>query len=868
VLSFIPATLQRDPATWLTGGAMNWRQAIETNLFAFARDVRFGVRLLGKTPGFTTIAILTLALGIGANTAAFSLLYALAFRDLPVPHPEQLVRFGPQKGADSDMNMSLPMFEEIARSQTVFSDVFACWCPTALDVEAGQVVSVSDVWAVTGNFQAALGAVPEIGRLIVADDVDLHGGPATQVAVLGYNFWQRYYGGASNVIGQTVRIEGVPFTIVGVTRRGFQGIRADVTPDVTLPLPAEAIITRRSEIQKYLRRRESRWLVVVGRLRPGVTLPQARAQLESQWPAIREAVLPENQSPAELDAFRALPLRVASGAKGDSGMRERFIDPLYLFFGLAGLVLLIACVNLASLTLARTTSRSHEIGVRIALGATRARLVQQMLTESLLLSLAGMLAGLAFAQWSSRALSGYILGQTTIIPAALNLSLDWRILLFSAAAAVLTGILFGIIPAWRFTGEARNVSVQESSRIIGAGTGLLGKTLVVAQIALSLVLLAAAGLFTQTLHELRTADPGYRASGVLSVSAFGPPGGFRNVDFAKHYRELTTRIEALPHVVSAAVMDVEPGSRYVPWTEQARIAGGNAGMNAGGNGGTSAAPIRVDFDMQTPQAFRTLEIGILRGRDFRWSDDTHAPHVAIVSRSFAEQLFPGRDAMGQRIEIPSRPEWPSAQIVGIVADATLYDRRQHAPPTVYVPMMQYDSPGSLLVRTEVPAAAIAGALRQAIESFGLERVFRIQDLSAVMDHTLLRERITAMLATVFGGLALLLSAIGLYGLMAYNVTRRTREIGIRMALGARRESVRWLILRESLLLALLGIATGLPCAMGSSRFIAHLLFRATMGDPAILAGVCGILIAVAAVASWLPAYRAARVDPMIALRHD
>jgi predicted permease len=835
---------------------MTWSRRAGSILSTLARDVQFGARLLRKSPGFTVVAILTLALGIGANTAIFSLLYSLAFRELPVPHPEQLVRFGPQQGGGPGIGMSFPAFEEIARSQKVFSSVFA-WCNAAFNVEAEDGFSVAAVWAVTGNFHNDLGAVPEIGRVLAPEDADLHAASATQVAVLGYNFWQRHYGGDSKAIGRAVKIDGLPFTIIGVTRRAFSGMRSDGSPDVTIPLPAEPVITGRRDIQKAFQRRGERWLDAAARLRPGVTLHQAQAQLQAQWPAIREATLPLDQPLADREAYRALHLSVESGATGDSFLRGQFTRSLYLMFSLSGLVLLAACVNLASLTLARTAARGREIGVRVALGASRARLIGQMLTESLLLSAGGMLAGLVFAYWSSRAFATYVLSQTHIGLTSLSLPFDARILLFSSAAAVFTAVLFGIVPAWRFTGESHNVSVQESARIITAGTGMLGRTLIVAQIALSVVLLAAAGLFVRSLRELHAVDPGYRASGVLSVSARVKPGNQlrRDSDLGRYYRELTERMAAIPQVKSVALMRQHPNIGG-PWHEDVKLAGSNA------------AAVHADLEVVTPGAFQVLEIGLLRGRDFTWRDDAHAPHVAIVSRSFAERMFPGQDSIGRMIEVPSESSWPAAQIVGIAADASLSDLRVRAQPTVYFPGVQLGLVCFPLVRTDVPVAAIAGSLRQAVGSLGLEDVYRLEELSAYIDRSLIRERVIAMLALFFGGLALLLSAIGLYGLMAYNVTRRTREIGIRMALGAQQPGVRWLVLRESLLLALLGIGAGLPCAMAASRWVGTLLFRVTIGDPAILTGICGALLAVAALATWLPAQRATHVDPMVALRHE
>ena len=827
-------------------------------LEALAQDIRFALRMLRKSPGFTAVAVLTLALGIGANTAIFSLLYTLAFRNLPVPHPGQLVRFGAHVGDDPYVALSVPMFEEFARSQKAFSGVFA-WAPEGVfNIEIKGTLSRADIWPVTGNYYSELGATPEIGRLIGPEDVDLHATAATPLAVLGYSFWQRRYGADPGVIGNMVKIEGIPFTIIGVTRKGFGGISAEDLPEVTVPLTAEPLIEGDPDVQKHLQRGNALGIEAAGRLKAGVTMEQARADLETLWPSIREAVMPASLSAAERLRYLSLHLKVESGARGASYLRHRFSQPLYLLLGIAGVVLLVACVNLASLTLARAASRSHEIGVRVALGASRARLVRQMLTESIMLSLAGTLAGLAFANWGSRALAAFIIGQIYIVPATLHLAPDLRILGFAIAAALLTGILFGLAPAWRATREDPNAALQQASRTLGSGTGALGKGLIVTQVALSLVLLAGAGLFIRTLQKLRAVDPGFRTRSVLSIDLMPKPGGYKNLEWVSYYRELTDRVSSLPGVISAGHINRHPGDG-MEWTEEVRIRG------------TNTEDFRADLGMVMPGAFRTMGIELHRGRDFNWEDDDHAPRVAVVSRGLADQFFPHTGAIGQHIDITTRPKWQNIEIVGIVSDASLYDIRKHAPPTVYLPTTQYgDYMGwsDVLVQTSIPPAAMAASVSREIESLGHEYVTSVTTISENINRSLLQERVTAFLSGFFGGLALLLAAIGLYGLMAFNVTRRTREIGIRIALGAERNSVQWLVLRETLALAALGLAVGLPCALAASRLIAGALYGVPAKDPVTLAAVSALLVGVAALAGWFPARRATRIDPMVALRHE
>lgn len=824
------------------------------------QDVRFGLRMLRKSPGFTAVAVVTLALGIGANTATFSLLNGLVLRDLPVPHAEQLVRFGAHSPGDDYTALSLPMFREFSRGQNVFSGTFAWWGDIVLNVETDGALSRPDVWAVDGNFYSELGAMPEIGRFFDPEEENLHAAAPAPVAVLSYGFWQTHYGRARDVIGKTLKIEGRPFTIIGVTRKGFTGISADLEMGVTVPLTAEPLLggDDDKDVQKYLQRGDALWLEAAGRLKPGVTLEQARAQLDALWPGIRHEMTPLDKTPAELIRFRELQLKVESGAKGASFLRHRFDKPLYVVLAISGLVLLVACANLASLMLARAASRSHEMGVRVALGASRGRLARQMLAESLTLSVAGALAGVVLAYWASRALAAFILGQIYIVPAALNLSPDWHILGFTAGATIATGLLFGLAPAWRATREDANAALQQSTRTLGGGTGALGKGLIVTQVALSVVLLASAGLFIRSLEKLHAVEPGFRTRNLFNIGLYPKPHGYKNLAWVDYYRELTDRVSSLPGVVSSGMAHIRLGN-VLEWTERARIAG------------TDTEGLQADFEMAMPGFFETAGIALLRGRSFTWQDDEHAPRVAMVSKKFAEKLCPGGDAIGQQLDVVTMPKWQNLQIIGVVSNASLYDIRKQSPPTVYLPSMQYgDYMGwsELLVQVHGAPLNVTSAVRRTVESLGHEYVFSINTVAQNIDRSLLQERVTAMLSAFFGGLALLLGAIGLYGLMAYNVTQRTREIGIRVALGAHRGSVQLMVLRETLLLALTGLAIGIPCALLASRFIASMLYGVAPHDAVTLAAVSLVLLIAAGIAGFLPSRRAMRVDPMVALRHE
>jgi predicted permease len=814
------------------------------------QDLRYGLRVLRKWPGFTAVAVLTLALGIGANTAIFSLLDALVFRDASVPHPEQIVRFGVHTPDDPSTEVSLPMFKEFSRSQKIFAATFGLWGDIIASVEINGAFSQADLVAVTGNYYSELGALPEIGRLIAPQDVNLDTTETTQVAVLDYGFWQRHYGGTRDVIGKTIKIEDVPFVIIGVIREGFKGLSAEAAPEIVIPLTAEPLVYPSSDVTWS-------WFGAMARLKPGVRLEQAQAQLEALWPEIQKEQTPTNGTPAELARYRSLTVKVESREKGGSYVRTHFANPLYVLFAIAGLVLLLACVNLASLMLARSSSRSHEMAVRVALGAGHVRIVRQMLTESVMLSLAGTVAGFGFAHWTSHALSDFILGQIYSIPAQLNLAPDWRILGFTAGIAIFTGVLFGLAPAFRATREDPNAALQHSSRTLGRGTGL-GARLIVLQVALSVVLLMGAGLFVRTLKELREANPGFRTHSLLDVGISPKPNAYKNLDLVSYYHQLTDRIAALPGVDSAGMVRTGPGN-ILEWTENMRIAG------------TDTEGFTADFAMVMPGAFRALGMALLSGRTFDWQDDDHAAHVAIVSKNLAEKLFPSGNAIGRHIDVTSDPKWQNLEVIGVVSDASLYDIRKDRPPTLYVPCTQYREfmkwP-TLLVQTSMPPAAIAGALRQTVESLGHEYIVSIKSVEQNIDRSILQERITAILSAFFGALALLLAAIGLYGLMAYAVTQRTREIGIRMALGAKRSSVLKAVLRETLVLVGAGVAIGLPCALAATRLIAHMLYGLSPNDPVTLGCAVGALLAVGLLAGYLPARRAMKVDPLVALRYE
>ena len=828
-----------------------------TWLEQFLQDVRYGLRMLAKSPGFTAAAVLTLALGIGANTAIFSLLNAVLLRRLPVREPDQLVEIFSRDRNGRSGQLSFPLFEAIEPRQRVFSGMFAWWGDGIFNVEANGTLTRGDLYCVTENFYSELGVTPLMGRLLTASDVNLRGGSPASVAVLGYGFWQRIYGGDAAVLGKTVRVEGIPFTVVGVTRQGFKGMSLAAAPDVTLPLTAEPMILLGGT--RNLGTRSAFWVAATGRLMPGVTLAQARSQVGSFWRAALEETVPPEFSAPQRSEYLARSADLESAANGmDYYLRAHLTRPLYFLAGIAGLILLIACVNLASLMLARAAGRNHEMGVRVALGASRGRLARQLLTESVLLSVLGATLGLGFAWQSSVALKNLITGNYAV-PSTLNVSPDPRVLGFTAALAILAGVLFGLAPVWQVARRTPLAALRENSRTLANPAGRLGKGLICLQVATSVVLLMGAGLFVRSLEKLSSIDPGIATQGVLDLQLFPRPHGYDNLDNFTYYSQLLERVSSLPGVSGAGLSHFRPAGGY-EWQES--VAASSAPADPG---------MKADLAWVTPGFFEALSIRLMGGRAFNLSDNEHSARVAILSKSLARRLFPAGEALGHRVNIGADPKWQNLEVVGIAADARLYDVRNPNTFIAYVDALQV---GDLLhwseleVRTAAGPAAATGAVSNVVDSLGHEYVLSARTLGQVKDGALLNERLTAMLSELFGGLALLLVATGLYGLMSYSVAGRTREMGIRMALGARPAGILWMVWRETLALVALGLLIGIPAAWLAARLIAHMVYGLSPHDPLTFAAVLLVLVAVTTIAGYFPARRATRVDPLRALRHE
>lgn len=805
------------------------------------QNLRYAIRGLGNDPGLAIVSVLSLALAIGANTAIFSLLDALLLRDLPVQHPERLVELSVVRRGDKIM-FSYPMFREIERGQKVFSGLIGWSFGEQTNVQLHGELFQATVRSVTGNYYSVLGTTPLLGRLITPSDKE-----TSPVAVISYEFWHRRFGGAPDVVGKNIAIEGQPYTVIGVTRKWFTGMSTGEGPDVTTPMKSND-------------NRAMLWIFVTGRLKDGVTAEQARAQLQSFWPEVLHLTASTNAPGLRRELFLSMGLDVSPAATGvNRTLRSQFTRPLSVLMGIVGLILLLACVNLASLLVARARTRSHEMSVRLALGATRWTLARQIMTESLVLSTCGAIAGLAFAYWGSRLLVA-LMTEGYITPVVFDLRPDWRVLSLTAFVAVLTGILFGLAPAWRCSHEAPATVLQQGTRSLTGSTGRLGQALIVTQVGLSLVLLLGAGLLVRSFQKLGSVNLGFEKESVLELEFTARPGAYQNLDVNSYHRQLVEHIANLPGVDSFSFSEFSVG-RGPYWEEMASPVSEAPSPNAG---------VMAHAAMVTPSLFRTLGISLVRGRDFDWSDDEHHPHVAILSSSLAARLFPFGEAVGQRIRFSFLPEMQNLEVVGVAGNARFFDFHNAAPPAIYLPTLQYtpDPWGYLFLRTRKSPEALTRRVENEVNFFGRDYFLSAKTMDEKIRLALVEDRAIAVLSGFFSGLALLLALIGLYGLMSYSVSRRTREIGIRAALGAEQTALIWLVLREALALVLLGIAVGIPSALAASRLITSMLFGISPGDLQTIAAVSFLLLASALFAGCVPAVRASRTNPVVALRTE
>jgi len=820
------------------------------------QDLRYGIRMLLKYPGFTCAAVLTLALGIGANMAIFQLIDAVRLRTLPVKAPQELaeVRMADMKGARGGIGRSPsvtnPIWEQISEHQRAFAGVFA-WGTDNVNLAPGGEVRSARMLYVSGDFFNTLGVQPALGRVFTTTDDQRGCGEAG--LVISHAFWRREYGGDTNVIGRKLTLGDHSFEIIGVTPAGFFGMEVGRSFDLALPICAITLVRGNNNFLSGT----IWWLTVTGRLKPGWSLEQANAEMQATSPGLFEAALPANYPPASVKDFLGSKLTVVPAGSGASQLREKYAQALWLLLAIAGSVLLIACANLANLLLARASTREREFAVRHALGASRGRLVRQLLAESLLLAAVGAGVGAWLAQALSQFLVAFI--STSADPVFLDLALDWRMLGVAAGLAVLTCLLFGLAPAIRATRVEPGALLKSSGRGMTAGRErfILRRALVVAQVALSLVLVAGALLFSRSLGKLLTVETGFRQEDVLLADVRFQRLNLPSERVPAYKNELLDRIRAIPGVESAAF-------GMIPLR-------GSGGGNGWMDGADPQQAKNTSRSRIGPDYFKTLEIPLLAGREFDARDRVGSPRVAIVNEAFARKFLNGANPVGQRFWMEASPIEPEHryEIVGLVRDTKYEDLREEFRPILYDNPAQ--DPGSgpgvqVFIRSRLPQAEIVAAVNRLLNEINPAVTVSFEGFKPMIEATILRERLMATLSGFFGGLALLLACIGLYGSLSYGVASRTNEIGIRMALGAGSRDVSWLILREALLLVIVGVVVGLPMIFAVTRLASALLYGLTPTDPVSLLIAALLMLAVAMVAGYLPARRATCVDPLLALR--
>jgi predicted permease len=862
------------------------------------QDLRYGIRMLFKQKTVSAIALLSLALGIGANTALFSIVNATLLKMLPVREPERLVLFrtvapqefspgsyngstsrDPATGGRSMTSFPFQSFQRMRERDSPLSDLVA-YGNVSLNVNADGQADVATGQAVSGNYFTALGVQPILGRVLNDDDDKPAASPA---AVISYRYWQRRFAGQIGVVGKQINLNNLAFTIVGVTSQGFDGTQGvGTTQDVTIPIAIEPLM--------YIDRNRSYqsgagiwWLRLIGRLKPGATAEQARAQLENTFlqSVIEHRAARQAQAQAtsgnvitNLDPKLYPRLYLDAGGQGEMDQRRGLASSLYFLQGVVGLVLLIACANVANLLLSRAASRQKEIGLRLALGASRWRLVRQLLTESVLLSVLGGLLGIVFAvwikdgvvavsEWGGRAMS------------ALDPQLDWRVLGFTLALSLGTGIVFGLAPAWRTTRVDLTPTLKDGGRGSSASSrSLLSRGLVVAQVALSLLLLVGAGLFVRTLLNLQRVDPGFNTRNLL---LFGiQPGliGYKDEKLQQLYEQISSRLETVPGVEAVTfsrntLLSQGASSRSVFLREALNRPRDSEGrITPSGEG--HLHQVRENF-------LEAMEIPLLAGRTLRAQDDAKSPRVVVVNETFAKLYFPNENAVGKRFTFDDKKP-DVVEIVGVAKDAKYTRQRDDVPPTVYSPFRQElrGVPGvTFEVRTTGDPTASVNAIRQAVREIDSNLPLNnIKTQVEQADEILGAERLYAKLLTLFGLVAQQLASIGLFGVLAYSVSQRTHEIGIRMALGANRGAVMRMVLRQGMVLAMLGIALGLVGAYVLTKYLEswinlkQILFGVEVSDPFTHVAIAMLLTVVALVACYIPARRATKVDPLVALRYE
>jgi len=845
---------------------VNWIQDL-------AQDLRYGVRMLRKSPGFTTVAVVTLALGIGANTSIFSLLNAVMLKSIPVSHPEQLVilrwsahsrpeNLGTSSygdclwvpGAIQSCSFSFPMYKALVARTDAFSSALAMAGTDQLDLSGNGPASIIGGELVSGNYFETLGISSALGRTIQPSD-DRPGAPP--VIVLSYGYWQRAFGGEIDAIGRTVRLNGAPFTIVGVIDPRFARLTPGKSHDLWIPLSqAGSLRPSWNDQRRQMDDATNWWLAIIGRLKPEISLAQAQAAtnlvfrnelLHGANPLFKEANDPQ--------------MALLPAQKGLVGIRQYYDQPIYILSAAVGIVLVIVCANLAALLLARATAREKEMAVRLALGASKGRIIQQLLTESLLLSFAGAALGVLFADWSAQALAAFI-SRNAYSTLFIDTRPDARVLGFAVVITLLTGILFGLAPAFR--GSRINVgpALKDSSggsagaaKATGRRIGL-GSCLVVAQVALSVVVLVGAGLLVRTLTNLRKVNPGFDTHNLLLFGINPTLAGYKVEISQTLYRELQARLTSVPGVISASYSSDTLLSNGL-WTSGVHI-----------EGQPKDSTVETDMLAVGAEFFETMRLPLVSGRTFAAGDLQSPRDVAIVNQTFAKRFLEGKNPLGIHLggTNPSGNK-VEREIVGVVADAKYDDLRKSVEPTAYVPLQ--GGAAYFAIRASIQAEALIPTVRQVVASFDDNLpLFDVRTQTETIDRALFNERLVARLSSLFGLLALILACVGLYGLLSYEVAHRTREIGIRTALGAQRREIFRLVLMQGLTLTIVGSIVGITAAIGVTRYLGSLLYGVAATDPVTFVTIVSTLVAVALLASYIPSRRATRVDPMVALRYE
>ncbi len=824
------------------------------------QDSQFAIRSFRKSPVFSAVAIVSLALGIGANTAIFTLMDQLILRLLPIQDPQSLVLLhagGRHYGGNNGRNaLSYPMYQDIRERNQVFAGTM-CRYSLSLTLGTASETEVVSGELVSGNYFPLLGVRPAAGRLFTNDD-DVHVG-GHPLAVLSYAYWKSRFAGDPGVIGQTVRINNFPLAIVGVAQSGFDGVEPGLPAEIFVPMAMTPNV--RPGFTQMLDRRQ-RWVNVYGRLKPGVSREQAAAGLQPLFHQIldSEVVAPpfRNATPYDKEQFLRMWLEVLPGSQGNTSLRRRYEKPLLVLMGVVGLVLLIACANLASLLTARASSRQKEIAIRLAIGSSRGRVILQLLTESVLLSMAGGIAGIVLAIVMVRALLAFL--PNTTGGYAISSSPDSRMLAFTFGLSLLTGIAFGLVPALQSTKpDIAPTLKDQAGNVIGGSQVSFRKLLVAAQVTLSLLLLIGAGLFIRSLGNLRSLDPGFRTSNLVQFRVSPRSVGYDSDRTAVFYKRIEERLRALPGVRSVGLAQMAMLSNN-DWEN---------GLTIQGYPAKPGEDMTVWYNGVTPGYFDTMGMHLLAGRDFQAKDEAKGPLVAVVNASFAKHYFGDQPAVGHRIGQGTDPGTPTnIEIVGVVNDTRYESLRTEIHREYFLCAYQQDLYGMVIyVRTDRDPESAFHSVRAAVRE--LDPNLPIIDMKTFqnqLDESLVTERMIATLSAAFGILATVLAVIGLYGVMAYMVARRAREIGIRMALGAQSGNVVWLVMREVIMLVVAGVVAGLPLAYGLTRLIQTQLYGVEPNDPMSMAAATLLLSAVALLAGYIPARRAAGFDPAGVLR--